>query len=54
VKLVAQKKNEAEKNLLEGLSISWNYYYKTVKYAEKIEVSVKIFEDAVYEAIEKT
>lgn len=54
VKLVALKKNEAQKNLLEGLYIDWKTEYKIKKFGEKIEVSVKSFEDAVYDAIEKS
>ena len=54
VKLVALKKNEAQKSLLEGLNIDWKNEYRINKFAEKIEVAVKNFEDAVYDAIEKT
>ncbi len=54
VKLIALKKNEAQKSLLEGLSIDWKNEYRINKFSEKIEVHIKNFEDAVYEAIEKT
>ena len=54
IKLVALKKNEAQKSLLEGLNIDWKIDYRINKYAERIESTVKQFEDAVYEAIEKT
>jgi hypothetical protein len=51
---VALKKNEAQKSLLEGLNIDWKIDYRINKYAERIESTVKQFEDAVYEAIEKS
>jgi hypothetical protein len=54
VKLIALKKNEAQKNLLEGLQIDWKNQYRIGKFSEKIEVAVKSFEDAVYDAIEKS
>ena len=54
VKLVAHKQNEAQKSLLEGLTIDWKKDFRIKKFADKIEVSVKNYEDAVSEAIEKS
>lgn len=54
IKLVAQKKNDAQKFLLEGLQTDWKNEYRINKFAEKIEGVVKLFEEAVYDAIEKT
>lgn len=54
VKLVVQKKNEAQNALLEGLKIDWKTDHWITKFAEKVEIVVKNFEDAVFDAIEKT
>jgi len=55
VKLIAVTKNKAQASLLEGLQIEWKQgEYKLQKFAADIEKSVKNFEDAVYDAIEKS
>ncbi len=48
------KKNDAQKELLEGLRFDWKNEYRIKQYSEKIEGLVKLFEEAVHEAIEKT
>ncbi len=54
MKLVADKKNAAQRAMLEGLSIEWKSEVKVQRFLEKIEVTVMKYEEAVQDIIEKT
>lgn len=53
-KLIAEKKNDAQRAMLEGTTIQWKSDVKVQRFSEKIEIAVKKYEEAVQDAIEKT